>query len=154
MQNKKISSPSAKEIGSLKRIEKYLLHLEGKPIEQAKMIQDLLNKGYTQQKISKVTGWPQSMISLKLKLLNLIPELQEKAESGDIIPSTAWALSCLPPKRQRKYAKKQRITLEEVERERRSLAITGEVRSLLDKEIPGESREEKKIKCPRCGHEF
>jgi len=153
MREREISSPSSKEIGSLKEIEEYLVHIEGRPIQQAKMIKDLLDRGWTQRRISEATGWSPPLISSKLKLLNLIPELQERAEKGDIIPSVAWSLSCLPPDVQRKYARKS-PTLEEVERERRRLALTDEIKELLDEEIPGLSQEEKKIKCPRCNHEF
>jgi len=164
MRKQKISSPSAKEkeIGSKKReigtskvIQNYLLHLEGRPIEQALMIKDLLDRGWTQQEIGKHVGWSQSKISVRLKLLDLHPELQERAKRGDIPPTIAWKLANMPLEKQKEYIAKEKILLKEVEKEKRNIALSEEVKALLDEEIPGfESQEEKKTKCPRCGHVY
>jgi len=141
-----------KEIGEARKIEKYLLHLEGKPIDQAIMIKDLLNKGWTQEKLAEHIGWSQSKISFKLKLLDLHPKLQERAQRGELRPSVAWNLANMPRVIQEKYIDMPEIKLKDVRAERRRLAITDEIMEVLNEPLPNKSKHV--IICPKCGHEF
>jgi len=141
-----------REIGEARKIEKYLLHLEGKPIDQAIMIRDLLSKGWTQEKIAEHIGWSQSKISFKLKLLDLHPKLQERAQRGELLPSVAWNLANMPREAQEKYVGVSKIRLKDVREERRRLAITDEIMEVLNEPLPDKS--ESKIICPKFGYEF
>ena len=141
-----------KEIGSARELAEYLLHLEGEPIEQAAMIEDLLGKGWTQEQIGKAVGWSQPQISSRLKLLDLHPELQERARKGEIKKSVAWELASMPLEEQERFIGQEKILLKDVEEERRRLALTDEVMDVLNAPLLPE--EPALLKCPKCGHEF
>jgi len=141
-----------KEIGSARELAEYLLHLEGEPIEQAVMIEDLLGKGWTQEQLGEAVGWSQPQISSRLKLLDLHPELQERARKGEIKKSVAWELASMPLEEQERFIGQEKILLKDVEEERRKLALTDEVMDVLNAPLLPE--EPALLKCPKCGHEF
>lgn len=136
------------EVGEARKVADYLLHLEGQPLQQAHMIRDLLDKGWTQAGIAEQVGWSQAKISIRLKLLNLIAPLQKRAQKGALKPWVAWHLANLPEEAQRKYAKRETIRLKDVEAERRHQAITEGVMKVLETPIPVEQKIEV---CPTCG---
>lgn len=148
------------EIGELKEIGAqdilYLFHREGNPLSQALMIKALLDGGWTQQGIAQETGMSQPKISMRLKLLNLHPNLQERALKGDILPSTCWKLANLPLEEQEAYIAREKIPFKEVEERCRRLALTEEVMEVLDTPLPTEERPNPRrgVTCPRCGLEF
>lgn len=127
------------EIGELKEIDakeiKYLFHKSGNPINEALMLQDLM-QNYTQQEVSKTLEISQGQISKRLRLLRLHPVLQERLKTGEIRPSTAYVLSKLSPETQKEYMNQEKITLKEVEERRRKEVISKEVMETLDKLLP------------------
>ena len=125
----------SREIGSAKEIAEYIIHIEGKPIEQALAIKDLLDKGYSQKDIAKMLGWSQSRVSQRLALLKLHPKLIEKALEGKISKWAAWNLAHLPQEEQLKYIDKDKITSKEVHNARRKYTVSQELISLLSKPI-------------------
>jgi ParB-like chromosome segregation protein Spo0J len=141
-----------KEIGREQKIADYLFHLEGKPIEQALAIKDLLDKGHTQKEIAKAMGWTQPQISKRLRLLKLIPELVEKVKNGEIRPSIAQKLASLPPEKQKEYLNKGKILMKDVEKDIRVFSLSKEIVDII--ETPMIEEEEEMIVCPKCGYKF
>ena len=152
------------EVGTLEEIdlkEKYYkTHIQGNPAEQALLIQDLLAKDWTQQKIAKLLKLSQGGISRRLSLLDLIPKLFRLLKEGKLKPSTAWHLSKLAVNDQEEFAKKEKITLKEVLQYRRKLSISSEVVKALEEPAvvspPFYTSEDAKqvVTCPRCNHQF
>jgi ParB-like chromosome segregation protein Spo0J len=129
-----------KEIGREQKIADYLFHLEGKPIEQALAIKDLLDNGYTQKEIAKAMGWTQSQISKRLRLLKLIPELIEKVKNGEIRPSIAQKLASLPPEKQKEYLNKEKILMKDVEKDIRNYSLSKDIINIIETPIEPEAK--------------
>jgi len=125
-----------REIGEAREIiQRYLLHKSGSPYEEALMLKELIDLGLTQNEIKELTGFSQSQISKKLRLLTLIPELQEKLRRGELRFSTAYELTKLSEDKQREFSKRKRIYLKDVVEALREQAITEEVLDLVEAPI-------------------
>jgi ParB-like chromosome segregation protein Spo0J len=107
-----------KEVGEVIEIGKndikYLYHKSGNPVEEARMIKDLLDRGMDQYEIATLLGVSQPNISKKLSLLTIEPELLRRAEQEEIPWTVLYKLSKLPQEEQRKFIDKESITLKEV----------------------------------------
>lgn len=128
------------EVGTLKEIEsqdiRYRYHKSGNPIDEAYMIQRLMESDdYTQKKVANILEISQGQVSKRLRLLNLLPELQEQLKKGELRASTAYAMSKLPRDEQRKLASKEHLYLKDVKAKRRELAVTNELKNFLEQPI-------------------
>jgi ParB-like chromosome segregation protein Spo0J len=118
------------EVGSQKDIKTksllYRYHKSGNPLKEARMIQGLL-KAHSQEDVATLLELSQGQISKRLRLLSLLPQLQNRLLKGTLRPSTAYALSKLSPDKQKEYLTKDRITLKEVEADHRKEILTKEL---------------------------
>lgn len=71
------------------------------PMVEARQIQALLNSGWTQAQLAKAIGRTQGWISQRLSYFDLIPELQDRLDSGQITISTARSARKLTKAQQR-----------------------------------------------------
>ena len=146
-----------KEIGEAREIvNRYLLHKSGNPMDEALMLKELLDLGLTQKEIKEVTGFSQPQISKRLKLLTLIPEIQEQVRQGKIRPSTAYELSKLPPEKQKEILKNKRVTFKLAKEMCRVFKISKEIEELLMEPVDEEPTDLPPIeyKCFMCGEWF
>jgi len=136
-------STGIKEIGEAKRIEEtYLVHIRGHPLEEAELIKYLIAKGYKQSEVAKMLGYSsQGQVSKRLRLLRLIPELQERVKNGELRVSTAYELSKLPEEKQKEFLGQEYVTLKEAQQAKREFIVTQELEELLESpiEIPEEN---------------
>lgn len=79
------------------------------PMTEARLIAELLKK-YTQQEISKMLGVTQALISQRVGLLDLVAELQDRLEVGEMTLTAARAAKKLPPEAQRELAELETVT--------------------------------------------
>lgn len=95
------------------------------PMMEARHIHELLTEhDYTQKELAHELGCTQSKISKRLNLLNLIPELQDKLERGEIPKSVGYELSKLPDEKQHEIAESDdTITLKDVKEEKRMQVV-------------------------------
>lgn len=142
-----------KEIGEARQIHDTLVHVRGKPLEEAYFIESLMktqnketNEPYKQSEVAKLMGLTQGQISRRLALLNLIPKLQDMLKEGKMKPRTAYILSKLPKEEQAHMAAETYITMEMAEAKRRGMVISEDVMTLLETPIP--------IIDEDCDHEF
>lgn len=70
------------------------------PMDEAYHMANLKEQGYTGEQIAKVSGYSQSRISLTLKLLSLIPELQLLLSKGEMKFSAGYEAAKLPKDKQ------------------------------------------------------
>lgn len=76
-------------------------------IEEAKSYKNLLDRGYmTQEQLAKKMGVSQSTIANKLRLLNLVPEVQDALLQNKIGERHARSLLALPKEEQAEWLKK------------------------------------------------
>ena len=143
-----------KEIGEAKSIEDWIVHVRGNPLKEAELIQYLLStkneegKDRTQHEVAKMMSLSQGGVSKRLRLLNLIPELQNRVLNAELLPSTAYQISRLPQNKQREFLKADYVTLVEASEAARQQAVSKELLDLLESPLP--SPEPKK----ECVHEF
>lgn len=81
------------------------------PMTEAKLIAKLVDKGHTQQQIAEMLGVTQGVVSQRLGLLDLIPELQQRLEVGEMTMTAARAARKLPKKDQAELAKLDKVTV-------------------------------------------
>lgn len=144
------------EIGEARDIEKWLVHVRGKPLEEAELISSLMLMGYKQQDVAKKMDLSQAQVSKRLTLLSLSPALKQRVRKGEIKPNTAYVLSRLPKDEQKKYEEMKRVFLKDVEKVRRDFALTHELLELLESPIEQAGKDEHKHKfvCIFCGMEM
>ena len=130
-----------KEIGEARTIEEWVIHVRGKPIEEAELIHILLEKGYEYKDIVKLTSLSKPVISRRLTLLTLTPNLIRRVKDGDIRPRTAYYLSKLSEEEQVKYEEQKRVTLKEVEARVRENIISKEILDELETPFPVETKD-------------
>lgn len=139
-----------KEVGEAREIAqedaKFLYHTSDNPAEEALMIHALIEKGMSQRKIAKETGLSPATITKRYKLLELPKELFQKILDGELKPSTAYQLTKLPEEWQKQFVGKEKITLDEVEKLRKSL-VSKEVMELLEEDQPYNVQW---TPCPHC----
>ncbi|MQY15169.1 Nucleoid occlusion protein [Streptomyces sp. RB5] len=70
------------------------------PIDQAKAVQELLEKHKTQATVARRLGKTEAWVSQRLALLNLTPELQEKVETGELKVKSARTIGRMPREKQ------------------------------------------------------
>jgi hypothetical protein len=127
-----------KEIGEARQIESTLVHVRGKPLEEAKFIRKLLKtpkedgEYYTQAEIADLMSITQGYISKRLSLLNLVMPLRHMLSEGKMKASTAYVLSKMPKKKQKEFAKLDYVTLDAAKAAQRKLTFTEEVFDLLE----------------------
>jgi len=146
------------EIGNAKTImEKWLLHHSGNPMSEALMLKELSeltveNKPLTQNQIKDLTGFSQAQISKRLRLLSLIPELQDRVLNWEMCSSTAYQLSRLPPEKQKEFLGQEYITFVEASEAARQQAVSKELLDLVESPLPEPKKEcIHKFVCIRCG---
>jgi predicted transcriptional regulator len=130
------------EIGEARRIKvsearAYLRHIEGNPAEEALLIRELLNAGFTQRQVAEKLGMSQPRVSTRLRLLKLIPDLFRRLREGELRPSAAYALARLTAEEQERFLHVERITVREAEARARGSALTPEVVELLGRREEG-----------------
>lgn len=81
------------------------------PMVEARLLASLLEHGHTQQGIAKKLGVTQGLISQRLGLLDLIPELQSRLVLGTMTMSAARAARKLPTADQQRLALLDKITV-------------------------------------------
>lgn len=91
------------------------------PIEEAKSYKNLLDRGYmTQEQLAEKMGVSQSSIANKLRLLNLVPEVQDALLQEKISERHARSLLALPKEEQSEWLKKilsKRLTVRQLDLE-------------------------------------
>lgn len=91
------------------------------PIEEAKSYKNLLDRGYmTQEQLAEKMGVSQSSIANKLRLLNLVPEVQDALLQEKISERHARSLLSLPKEEQAEWLKKiitKRLTVRQLDLE-------------------------------------
>lgn len=95
------------------------IHRSGNPAAEAKAMKELLDKKMTQEDIAHALHIDRSQVSKRVKLLDLIPELFEQLEKGQLKPSIARELAGLPKKEQKKFLKRDTVTLDEAKKAKR-----------------------------------
>ncbi|MCK5601704.1 ParB/RepB/Spo0J family partition protein [Candidatus Pacearchaeota archaeon] len=95
------------------------IHRSGNPAAEAKAMKELLDKKMTQEDIAHVLHIDRSQVSKRVKLLDLIPELFELLEKSQLKPSVARELAGLPKKEQKKFLKRDTVTLDEAKKAKR-----------------------------------
>lgn len=116
-----------KEIGSVKELDAWRVHKDGKDWEIAQVIKEL-QEGHdmTQEEIGDLLDMPQYRVSKYKRLLNLIPGLFSALRAGEIARYTGYELSKLPEIRQEKYLErvkeaeklKEKLENEDLDKER------------------------------------
>lgn len=91
---------------------------------EAKCIQELKELGYTQGQIARRVGVTQAQISMRERLLKLIPSFFEKLQRGDINITSARELAMLSQEVQEEYENRDNLTLAEI-KERKRLETVG-----------------------------
>jgi ParB/RepB/Spo0J family partition protein len=81
------------------------------PMSEAKDARYLRNVGYTQAEIAELMGTTQGLVSQRLSLFKLIPELRGMLERGEVGSSFARTACKLPEKFQKILAEMDRPTL-------------------------------------------
>lgn len=89
------------------------------PMVEARLISSLLRK-YSQKDIARMLGVSASLITQRLNLLDLVPELQDRLEMGEITLSTAKMARKLSKKDQLKLSTLDKITNKVVSEKLRS----------------------------------
>ena len=116
------------EIGEEKLLEarqrRYLLHLQGSPLEIARALRDLIETHkWSYKELSEATGISKGQISKYLSLLNLEPEFQRLLEEGRMAWSTGYVLARLPKEHRlsllEEMGEDKRITLKMAEKLKR-----------------------------------
>lgn len=91
------------------------------PIEEAKSYKNLLDRGYmTQEQLAEKMGVSQSSIANKLRLLNLVPEVQDALLQERISERHARSLLALPKEEQAEWLQKilnKRLTVRQLDLE-------------------------------------
>lgn len=91
------------------------------PIEEAKSYKNLLDRGYmTQEQLAEKMGVSQSSIANKLRLLNLVPEVQDALLTSKISERHARSLLSLSKEDQAEWLKKiitKRLTVRQLDLE-------------------------------------
>lgn len=99
------------------------IHRSGNPAAEAKAMKELLDRKMTQEDIAQVLHIDRSQVSKRVKLLDLIPELFELLEKGQLKPSVARELAGLPKKEQKKYLERDSVTLKEAKEAKREQTL-------------------------------
>jgi ParB/RepB/Spo0J family partition protein len=81
------------------------------PMTEARLIAQLMQT-HTQQEVAKMLGVTQALISQRLTLLDLVPELQDKLERGEMTMSAARAAIKLPTSDQLALSRLDKITVD------------------------------------------
>lgn len=89
------------------------------PADEAKAIAVLQKKGTTQEEIAKVMGVERSQVAKRALLLKLVPALFVKLEDGSLRSSVARELAQMSKEEQGEWAKRDTVTLKEVQEARR-----------------------------------
>ena len=101
-----------REIGEARKLdfreEEVIVHIQGKPIEMAKLLKRLIEEeGISLTQAAKRIGISKATASKLLNVYeNLLPELVEKVEKGEIGWAKAYYLSRLPSEKQKQYLDK------------------------------------------------
>lgn len=109
-------------------------------MDEALHIEVLLNQQYTVEQISKTCNIPLQIVYNRIKLLNLLPEIQDLLLAGDkkICYSNALRLASLPFKNQKNLLSEKKITSQMVTSEIRKYQASKVGSSILDIEQPEE----------------
>src|SRR5207248_3777770 len=71
------------------------------PIEEARAYQALIDQGYTvAQIIEELSLKSTAIVTQRLALLNLTPEIQKLVATGNLLVAMAWGVSLVSPARQ------------------------------------------------------
>ncbi len=80
-------------------------------MDEAKHIAELQQAGWTLEDLSRATGMSAGTLSNRVKLLSLVPELQQRVNTGEVVYSAAYELSKCPRTVQRAVAcKTEKVT--------------------------------------------
>ncbi len=82
------------------------------PMVEARLLAQLIEKGYTQQQLAVILGVSQGLIAQRLGLLDLTPELQEALELGRMTLTAARSARKLPKPGQAELAQIDKITVQ------------------------------------------
>jgi len=139
-----------KEVGEAREIAQddaeFIYHTSDNPAEEALMIHNLIEKGMSRREIAKKTGMSPAKITKRYKLIELPRELFQMILDGKLKSSTAYQLTKLPEEWQKQFIGKEKITLDEVEKLRKSL-VSKEVMELLEEDQPYNVQW---TPCPHC----
>lgn len=131
-----------KEIGKAKSIDEWIVHVRGKPIEEAIFINYLIEElGYTPQEVHNSLELSRGVISRRLKLLTLSPKLIKRIQNGEIKPRTAYYISKLPKNQQTNYETQEKVTLKEIHSKVRETLMSEAFKDLLNEPIIIEKEE-------------
>lgn len=81
------------------------------PMTEARLIAKLMET-HTQQEVAKMLGVTQALVSQRLALLDLVPELQHKLELGEMTMSAARAALKLPKSDQIALSRMDKVTVD------------------------------------------
>lgn len=107
----------------------------------------------SQSEVAKMMKISQPRVSRLLQLLKLHPTILKKVLKEEVRVSTAYLLSRLPPDEQVSFKKP---TLKAVGAKLRDLAVSSELKTLLETVLPDQPKEieEREVICPGCGEKF
>jgi ParB family chromosome partitioning protein len=85
----------------LRAIVENIQRLDMNPIEEAKAFQTLLDQGYTMQRVVDELGLKSTaIVTQRLTLLNLTPDIQKLVASGNLAVTMAWGIAQVSASRQ------------------------------------------------------
>ena len=148
------------EVGKVELLEaenRYLMHIEGNPIEIAKALKDFqLKNELSMNQLARQTPYSVGSICKYLSLLDLDPEFQELLIQGKMAYNTGYKLSRLPKEERAEFlGSEERITLEKVEskiRQHKLKQMKGNDLFKTIEQIQEGIPKRTKI-CPHCGKE-
>ena len=113
------------EIGGAKELlldKLYVFHTRGDPVEEARILKELMHEhGFSQKDLAVELDTTQAQVSRLLSILTLEPEFLDRMETGELRFSTANELTKLPREERMRFLKGGRISLKEVVRRRREI---------------------------------
>jgi len=118
------------------------MHRKPNPAEEAFALSKIMNAyGWDVKQASKALHIPVSHIRARLKLLDLIPELFEKARSGELRTTIALKIAKLPPEKQNELLSEEKITTEVVGKKLKEVRLNNLTLNLDDLYVPDVTHE-------------
>ena len=122
---------------------KYLWHIRGEPMQEAKLVKALMEKyDLSQLELAKEIPYTQPYISKLLSLLSLEPVLQEMINNRKMGHTTGYRLAKLPSEYRMKVLAKikaegrERIYHRDVDEARSDYVVSEDILELIDEEDP------------------